>query len=82
MEKITKEQFANAFASANAARPTQGDKADHFCSFLRGYAQTINDHTFEAAADFIDELFGELWVANEELSGSRERSQMVHRRGV
>jgi hypothetical protein len=71
MTELTKAQFAEQFAKSVSERNSQGDRADHFCSFLRGYALTINDHTFEDAADFIDELFGELWAANEELAGYR-----------
>lgn len=69
---MDKKEFAANFAAAAEAHPSQGDQADNFCSYLRGYAQTINDHTFEEAADFIDELYGELYIANEELAGYRE----------
>jgi hypothetical protein len=68
---MDKNEFAAKFDAAAKARPSQGDQADRFCSFLRGYALTINDHTFEEAADFIDELFGQLYEANEELAGYR-----------
>lgn len=68
---MDKKEFAAKFGSAAKARPSQGDQADRFCSFLRGYAATINDQTFDEAAEFIDELFVQLYEANEELAGYR-----------